>query len=367
MLHLADRLSLRGGADQHLRAVLVEQAGHHRVTLAVGRVDPGVQAPAGVRLVRVPGLERGVAGAGPLPALEPLLDGAEVHHLHNVMDPVVLRQVLSRGRGLVTVQDHRVFCPGPGRTRPDGAACAVPMGVGACAGCFEDTGLAAARLALTQARRDALTLAQGLVVLSSYMAGELAQAGLPGAVCIPPWVAPAPRPAGGGWGFLLGGRLVWHKAPLLAWEAWDRAGRPQPLRVAGAGALLPRLEGAEALGWLPAGALTAALRASRALLFPARWQEPFGLLGLEAQAQGVPVLVTRGGGVGDWAGRGALQVEPRVEAMQAGLLALHEDPAAAQALGEEGWAQARARFTRAALAPRLEALLQRAAQQDAGA
>ena len=44
---------------------------------------------------------------------------ADVVHVQNVMNPTALTRLVSSGRAVVTVQDHRVFCPGPGRTPPD--------------------------------------------------------------------------------------------------------------------------------------------------------------------------------------------------------------------------------------------------------
>jgi len=103
-----------------------------------------------------------------------------------------------------------------------------------CAQCLPDRAYRERMVELTDARRKAVGGAR-LVVLSRYMAEELAAAGLPGAQVIPPWVeAPAGEPEPGN-AFLLAGRLVAHKAPLDAWQAWRRAGCGLPLRVAGAG------------------------------------------------------------------------------------------------------------------------------------
>ena len=347
ILHLVDRLSRRGGADQHLRDVVRAQRLNHRVTVAFG--SQHCREPAGARAVKVRGLSGKVASAAGLQGLASLLDDADVVHVHNVMNPVALEQVCLTGRAVVTVQDHRVFCPGPGKTRPSGERCTARMTLDACAACFEDDGYAERTLKLTQHRLAALRQAQAVVVLSNYMAAELAAEGV-SATVIPPWVDVAdevgdhPREA-----YIVGGRLVRHKAPGEAVQAWKTSGTDQPLRVAGAGPLA--VEGLN-LGWLPREALHRELRQARALLFPCRWQEPFGILGLEALAQGTPVVAWDRGGVRDWAGAGCLLVDGPEQAAEA-ISRLDADPQLRFQLGAEGQALAREGFGRAVLLARL--------------
>ena len=53
-------------------------------------------------------------------------------------------------------------------------------------------------------------------------------------------------------------------------------------------------------GWLSGDALKEAFEASHLLVFPSIWPEPFGLVGLEAGAYGLPTAAFDVGGVGDW-------------------------------------------------------------------
>ncbi len=361
VLYLADRLSVRGGADRHLLQVMGwAAAAGHAVTVAVGRVERGVTPPSGARTVTVRGLGAAVPSRSRLGRLPDLLAAADLVHVQNVMNPVALEAAVATGRAVVTVQDHRLFCPGPGRTLPDGSRCRERMSETACSRCLPDPAYRARTLALVRRRLAAVRRARAVVVLSRYMADELAAAGLPGAEVIPPWVeAGAPRRAPGTT-FLLGGRLVRHKAPLDAVRAWERAGRPLPLEVAGEGPLEADLSGATRLGWLETERLRWALRRARALLFPAFWQEPFGILGVEALAEGTPVIVADAGGTREWSEAGCLRVPAGdVAAMAAAIRRLVGRPGLALELGEAGRRWVAERLARGRLAPRLRALYRR--------
>ena len=356
VLHLADRLSTRGGADHHLRDVLTRQATRHTVKLLVGRVALGLSPPDGVSLGRAPAL--GLTDEGPrgLDALRQSITDADVVHLHNVMNPAVLRLAVASKKAIITLQDHRAFCPGPGRTLPEGVACERTPGPAACASCLPEPVYRERLCGVTESRWEAMEGAR-FVVLSGYMAAELARLGRPGAAVIPPWVTVRPKPTPPGRAFVLGGRLVSHKDPLFAWAAWRDSGVDAPLWLAGDGPLAAQLVGAEPLGWLSRRALRETLAKSRALLFPTRWQEPFGILGVEALAEGRPVIAARRGGVGDWADAGVVCVAPDDHAgMVEAIVALHRDDALAARLGEEGREFVQARFSEAHLSAKLEAL-----------
>jgi glycosyltransferase involved in cell wall biosynthesis len=337
VLYLTDRLSVRGGADHHLAQVAAAAAeAGHRVRVAFGRDGEPPPGIADLERFRIPGLGSRVESQSGLDGLAEELHRSDLVHLQNIMNPTVLERASERGRILVTVQDHRFFCPGPGKTMPDGSVCAKPMDDAPCGTCLPEDGYRRAMVRLTRRRRASLVGAR-LVVLSHYMAGELAAVGLPGARVIPPWVEVAPNRSEAGSTVMMGGRLVRHKAILDGWRAWDRAGRPLPLVVAGAGPLERELQGALTRGWLNRTDLLLALGSSRMLLFPARWQEPFGMLGIEALSQGTPVIAAAGGGSSDWSGRGCITVDPGdVRRMATAIENLAFDPERALALGRDG-------------------------------
>ena len=100
--------------------------------------------------------------------------------------------------------------------------------------------------------------------------------------------------------YLCFGRLVPYKRVDLAIAACRRLGRR--LKVAGAGREAARLRalaggGVEFLGRVPDADVPALLAGARALLFPG--EEDFGVVPVEAQAAGTPVIAYGVGGVRD--------------------------------------------------------------------
>jgi glycosyltransferase involved in cell wall biosynthesis len=281
---------------------------------------------------------------------------ADLINLQNVMNPEVLGRTTATGRAVVTIQDHRVFCPGIGKTMPDGRPCRSRMGVDACHECLPDSDYLDRLLKLTTARRDALNEAR-LVVLSKWMAEELALVDLPHAEVIPPWVSVGPVLPGPRRGIVMAGRLVSHKGLMDGWEAWQCSDAGQPMVIAGEGPLGDAFDGAEMLGWLPNNDLKERLRSSIALVFPSHWQEPFGMLGVEALAEGTPVVVADSGGTAEWSDVGCIRV-PRgdVEAMAAAIRRIVGDESLARRLGDEGRSMVAERFQRGPIEARLSAV-----------
>lgn len=306
ILHVTDRLSARGGADWHLLGVIEAQRTEHRVHLAAGREDGSAAPPCPVTLVD--GLQaRGRRAVD----LRRVLDDVQpdVIHLHNVMNPEVLEWGAGLG-AILTIQDHRVFCPGRGKWTGD-EICSTPLDHRSCRVCFTEPTYFERIYRLTRERLAAASQMM-ITVLSSYMKRELAAAGVPQdqVHVIPPFVhrlgqaAPDQGPPC----VLFVGRLVEAKGALDAVEAWRRSGLDLPLVLAGTGSLRSALEeraaseppGFEVTGWLSHRELSALYRRARVLLFPCRWQEPFGIVGLEALTMGVPVAAWDSGGVAEW-------------------------------------------------------------------
>jgi glycosyltransferase involved in cell wall biosynthesis len=338
VLHVSDRLSCRGGAHRYLLGVIAAQAAAQpgdELRLAVGRDDGQTDCACPVALV--PGLDARVRDAAPVGPLGALAQAfrPDVVHLHTVVNPAVLHWARDRP-AVVTVQDHRYFCPTRGKWTLDGRVCRAPLARATCAGCFEDRAYFEAIHALTEERLAAL---RGLrvTVLSRYMRRELLDAGVAGArvSVAPPFVhgldpqaAPDGPPC-----VLFVGRLAEAKGVRDAVAAWRRAAVAPPLVFAGTGPLRAALEhdGFDVLGWLPASRLASAYRRAVAVLLPSRWQEPFGLAGLEALTLGTPVVAWDSGGVREWHPGAGLVAWGDVDALARALRAAVEERAPAPA------------------------------------
>jgi glycosyltransferase involved in cell wall biosynthesis len=309
ILHVADRLTDRGGAYTWLLGVLEGLAADHEVRLVVGEDDAAVRVPCPVDVQ--PGLEARTETAVDLNAL--VDDFApDVVHVHNVMNPAVLDWATAHPTALLTVQDHRFFCPTRGKWTLDGRVCRRPMTREACAPCFEDAAYFREIVALTE-RRLAAARRMPITVLSRYMREELVVAGVaPQRVhVVPPFVQglDVGATASGPPCVLYVGRLVVAKGVREAVEAWRRSGVELPLVLVGTGPLRGELAARaarrdepalELLGWAERDQLSGLYRRARALVLPSRWQEPFGIAGLEALAFGVPVVAWDSGGVAEW-------------------------------------------------------------------
>jgi glycosyltransferase involved in cell wall biosynthesis len=299
VLHVVDRIGGRGGAEHHWRSVvakLVERG--DRVRVAAGCAPAG----SGLDIAVVPGLDSHEEWPS---ALEDAVVefAADVVHLQNVTNPAILEWAASRG-AVATVQDHRFFCPGRGKWTASGKACRDAMSPALCSGCFEDPAYFRKVSSLTERRIRAL---HGLevVVLSQYMKGELAAAGIdPSRLhVIPPFVHgldAASLPDGPPCVAFVG-RLALAKGVDEAVAAWRLSGLSLPLVFAGTGPERERLErsGFEVLGWLNREALSRFYKRAAVVLLPSRWQEPFGIVGIEALSLGTPVAAWESGAVAE--------------------------------------------------------------------
>ncbi len=252
----------------------------------------------------------------------------------SVFDAAVLDAVrAATPRWLARIHDHRAFCPTGDRVYPQfEAPCAASMG-NACRaatllrGCVHGPRAASfARIAAREGVRDRIARADRVLVSSAHMRATCAANGVDGArvAITPPPLPdeafarePAPRPARPT--LLFASRLTPRKGLRSLLGALARIAPPERplLVVAGEGereerdarALAARLH-VEVLwrGKLGAAELRDAIDQACAVAVPSLWPEPFGLVGIEAQARGRPAVAYDVGGIGDWIGGAGIAV-----------------------------------------------------------
>lgn len=107
-------------------------------------------------------------------------------------------------------------------------------------------------------------------------------------------------------------------------------------------------------GYQPHRAVLEAMARAAIVVMPSRWEEPFGLVAIEALAAGAALITTARGALPEVVGEAALFADPdRPETLAEAILTLARDEAERTALAARGRERVQA-FTVAAVLPRLE-------------
>jgi glycosyltransferase involved in cell wall biosynthesis len=331
---LCDRIGEVGGAERYWETVLPVLSGRGTPVRVLAR-DAPANAGDGVRRIAWADEDGAPSPAAAREvAAELRRERPDVVVTANVFDTAVLDAVRAQApRWLVRVHDHRAFCPTGDRVYPQfEAPCSAAMGA-ACRGATVVRGCVHGprpssfrRIAQREAVRDRIARADGVLVSSEHMRTTAVANGIPRkrvAITPPPLpdaayaAAPAARPPSRT--LLFAGRLTPRKglrSLLGALAKLPAAQRPE-LVVAGEGDAEERDARAQAArdgvavswrGRLSAAELRAAIDAADAVAVPSLWPEPFGLVGIEAQARGRPAVAYSVGGIGDWIGGAGIAV-----------------------------------------------------------
>ncbi len=166
----------------------------------------------------------------------------------------------------------------------------------------------------------------------------------------------APLPLGSR--LLYMGQLQRFKGLAVLLEAMQHLPDSIRLDVAGDGPWRTRLEALSAKlglegrvtfhGWLERESLEALIDGTKVVVVPSTWNEPFGLVGLQAMAHARPVVGFDVGGVADWLEDGVTGVlvrEPRADHLAAALAKLSTDHEEATRLGANGYSRLQERFS----------------------
>lgn len=251
-------------------------------------------------------------GRNPLQAINDF--APNVVHVHNVFPNFGRRWAEGLRAPLVhTLHNYRPMCAN-GLLFRDGHPCTrCPDGdrlAGLRFGCYRDSRLATLPLTvggLRGAARDPLIRrANRLIVLSPLQRALYSSAGVPADRMtlspnhLPDALDPGPRLEPGS-DFVGVGRLTPEKGFADLAEVWPH---DRSLAIFGEG---PERQVIEDLhhptialrGLTPRGEVLHEVRHARALVFPSRWYEPFGLTAIEALACGTPVIAARGNSVAE--------------------------------------------------------------------
>lgn len=409
-----DTYGLIGGSERYAIQLGEElRARGHEVGILCAERQPDVPAPD--QVIVLPAYSRERATPHELEELERAILGfrPEVLFLLTARGRAATRRMTELTRAfpvLRFVQDHTLFCPGLTKMHADGRNCVEPFGVPCLKHYFLERGCTAFRPELHRSRMDAFggvwkwkrsldvaRRATGLVVASGYMRDELLAVGLPEArLALLPYFTHSASPraeqrepdaatrdfvrAPGAPLILAPARLtVPEKGIDRLLEALARVGEPVRLVIAGTGpaeAELKEQAGRLGLGgqvhfagWQDAAALEWLYSSSDLVAFPSMWNEPFGLVGIEAMAHARAVVAFDVGGVREWMEpevTGLLCPRGDLDAMAGQLRRLVRSADLRQRLGLAGRARQELRFTAARHVAELEALLGRASGSHRG-
>ena len=318
-----------GGVESYLHAVIPMLAQRH--DLAFWSADDMISNRGAIVL------PSGVPGAR-LDA-EPDEAAREVRHWrpdvifsHGLEDPVLEGAVLAVAPAVHVQHAYHGTCISgtktmawPGVTqceRAFGAGCLAKYLPRRCGGASPITMTSLYRTQTT--RLEMLRNVGAVMTLSQHMAEELRRNGVPAdrIRVVPPFVLPspvvrAPRRPHDAAKLLLLGRLEALKGVRQLLDSLgplaDRLGRPVSLVIAGDGGERNALEAYAAslfafegriqvrfTGWQVHSGRARLLAEADALVVPSVWPEPFGLVGLEAAAAGVPAVAFAVGGIPEW-------------------------------------------------------------------
>jgi glycosyltransferase involved in cell wall biosynthesis len=310
--------------------------------------------------------------------------------LHKWSDARLVESLLARHPTLQVAHDHDLYCPRRHKYFPlNHQACGERAG-GACLRhlCLVERRDGLIPIGFTSLpefrRRMAVARRAGLLVAGSrYSADQLAHNGYPAdrIVVIPPVPAAIGRATylqpGETGRMLFVGQVIRGKGLDLLLEAAARLAGQWQLDVVGEGRQLEecrqqaaRLGIADRVhfaGWVPHTELDAWYRRASFTVVPARWPEPFGMIGLESMSRGRPVVAFDSGGIRDWLAHemSGLLVRPAdTDALRHALQEAISTPGLIRRLGYEAARHCRRRFDHGKYLDAMQGALTRTAGCD---
>lgn len=380
ILHVNPTFGSLGGTEGYLHQLVRDQAarGHQPHVAAEGlvRLGPDDVAPPLYRLDDISTIEWTGREEESARRLREIVSDAraQVIHLHNVMNAALVKDACLLRPTIRFVHDHTLFCPGLNKEYADGGLCSQPMGehclerydgAGCCGLRYPTKAEAEYRVKLTRELLDAHRSVDRFVVASRYMRSELMRAGIRrGRIAVIPLYAEAPPAApvadspplvvtvcrmvhpDKGVATLLAALAAVHVPyrALLLGEGPDRGFFERLAQELGL------RDTVEFLGAVPRARVLEILSGARVVAFPSMWNEPFGIVGLEALALARPVVAFQVGAVPEWLTPQLGRLVPRgdVAGFASALSHLLASPEEARALGRGGPKRVRRRFSKRA-------------------
>jgi len=390
VLFVIDTWGLIGGTERHAAVVVpaLLEKGHSVTVLCRQDMQPGF---ADVPVLEFPALEgetmpRWARNQLAAAVREASPDVVFVSALRNVDAAEELVELAPVVR---YVHDHTLFCPGLNKSCADGTNCREPMGQvcmrrfwqeGGCV-CFQRAGfpdpvLRPLRVISQKWRElDVARRSSRVLTNSHYMRAELVKVGFaPETTSVLYYFTQSNTDAQptGPLGEATEEFLARSDAPLLFTparltlpdkgvdhlvEVLARVQRPFRSVIAGSGPAHRHLEwlASEAglaervhfTGWLASPGIETLYERADVVVCPSVWDEPFGLVGIEAMVHGSPVVAFDVGGIPEWLDDGETgHLIPRkdVAAMAAAIDSLLAEPERSAAFGRRGRAVVAERF-----------------------
>ena len=361
--------SVVGGTESYLRrAIVALQERNHTVGVLHELRHAPAHPPIAHRGAVPHWCVSDLGDAGSLAALREWRP--DVVFAHGLADPALEAALLSEFRCVLFAHGYYGTCisgaklwstaPPRSCTRRFGLSCLALYLPCRCGGRSPFT--AAADYARQRARNQGLGRYAAIAVASEHMRAEFARHGV-AADCLHvlgllPDVAPDPVPPidrAPGDHVIMVGRFTAEKGGDYLVHAVPRAsaalGRPLRITFVGEGIALPRWRAlaatvgvqADEAGWLETPARTALMRAADLLVAPSVWPEPFGLVGIEAFAVGLPAVGFASGGIPEWlrpgeTGELAPTDPPTADALAEAIVRALGDPLHYKTLRRGAWA-----------------------------
>ena len=243
----------------------------------------------------------------------------DIVHVHNtfpVISPAALYAAAEERVPVVhTLHNYRLLCPGATFYRA-GQVCEecvhsqslLPAVLHAC---YRQSRLTTAAAVVTlTAHRVAHSWQRHVaayIALTEFARKKFIESGFdPNKLYVKPnflGVDPGAGTGSGGYALFVG-RLTEEKGVATLLRAWKELGDGFQLEIIGEGPLSPQVKAAQLTmpnlrwhGWLPKDQVLARMRGAAMLLMPSEWYEGFPVTLVEAFATGLPVLVSRIGGL----------------------------------------------------------------------